>query len=162
MEILDIGQMNWLLLLVLVILLFYTVKGSSDGFVLTLFEMFSVLAAATAASVVAPYINGMLKKEAPLLAFLAAFLLFWLALRVVCTALNLISKLPIINELNKAAGILAGLFRGIMTVWILFIVITVFRTTSWGIAALELIEQNRLLKELYQSNLILRLSSVFF
>lgn len=155
-------QINILFVVAAIMILCYTVKGASDGFVVTVFEMFSVLVAAVAASILAPYVNSMLKKDIPLMAFLIAYLVLWLALKYVCAALDLISKLPIINELNKAAGILAGLFRGIFMVWILFIVITVFRFTEWGAAALEMVKANRILGELYQSNLILKLAEAFF
>lgn len=155
-------QINILLIVVALIVLCYTVKGASDGFVVTVFEMFSVLVAAAAASMLAPYVNSMLKKDIPLMAFLIAYLVLWLTLKYVCAALDLISKLPIINELNKAAGILAGLFRGIIMVWILFIVITVFRFTDWGAMALEMVKGNQILLKLYQSNLILKLANAFF
>lgn len=155
-------QINWLLVIVGAIALYYTVKGGADGFIRTVFEMFSVLAAALAASLAAPYINSVLKTGAPLFSFLIGYAVFWLVLKYVCAALDLISKLPIINELNKAAGILAGLFRGIFMIWLLFIVITVFREASWGTAALEMIGESRLLTKLYDGNLILRLAKVFF
>ena len=110
----------------------------------------------------APYINTVLKSDAPLFAFLIGYFVCWLALKYVCAALDIISRLPIINELNKAAGLLAGLFRGIIMVWILFIIITVFRETTWGGTALELIADSDILETIYQSNLILKLAKVFF
>lgn len=155
-------QINWLLILAGIIAVYYTAKGGSDGFIRTIFEMFSVLAAALAAALAAPYINSILKIEAPLFSFLIGYVVFWLGLKYACAALDLISKLPIINELNKAAGVLTGLFRGIFMIWILLIVITVFQNTTWGQAAMEMVAQSSILEKLYDSNLILRLAKVFF
>lgn len=159
---LKIENLNWLLAAVIIILIGYVIKGASDGFVKTVFEMFSVLAAALAASVLAPYINMLIKKEVPLFSFLIGYIVCWLALKYICMTLDLISRLPLINELNKAAGVLAGLFRGIVIVWILFIVITVFRETAWGSTAFALIKESQLLERLYEGNLILKLAGAFF
>lgn len=159
---LDVEQLNWLMVAVIIIIAGYMIKGGADGFIKTVFEMFSVLAAAAAASFMAPYINTVLKSDAPLFAFLIGYFVCWLVLKYACAALDIISRLPIINELNKAAGLFAGLFRGIIMVWILFIIITVFRETAWGNMALGLIEDSHILKTLYQSNLILKLAKVFF
>ncbi len=161
-EMINTGQLNWFLIIVGAIVLSYMLKGAADGFIRTVFEAFSVLAAAAAASFTAPYINNILKTEAPLFSFLAAYMAFWLLLKYVCAALDLISKLPVINELNKAAGVFAGLLRGIFMVWILFIVVTVFQATAWGGAAIEQIERSRLLERLYDGNLLLKLAKVFF
>lgn len=155
-------EINVLFVLAAGIALFYTAKGGKDGFIRTVFEMFSVLAAAVAAAFAAPYINELLKTGAPLFAFLIGYVVFRLLLKYVCAALDLISRLPVINELNKAAGLLAGLFRGIFLIWILFIGITVFRETSWGSAGMAMIEENQMLGKLYSSNLILWLAEMFF
>lgn len=159
---LDAGQLNWLLIAVIIIIAGYVIKGGADGFVKTVFEMFAVIVAAIAAAFLAPYIDTVLNKEAPLFSFLLGYFVCWFALKYACMALDIISRLPIINELNKAAGLLAGLLRGIIMVWILFIIITVFRETVWGGIALGMIEDSHILRSVYQSNLILKLAKVFF
>lgn len=161
-QVFDISKVNWLLVIAVAIVLCYALKGAADGFIRTVFAMFSALAAAIAAAFAAPYMNGMLKTGAPLFSFLVSYVAFWLLLKYACEALDLISKLPVIHELNKTAGILVGLLRGIFMVWLLFIVITVFRKTALGSEAMGLIGESRILEELYKNNLILTLSKVFF
>lgn len=156
------GQLNWLLIITIGIILFYMIKGGAEGFIRTVFEMFSVLVAAAAASFLAPYINKILKVDAPLFSFLIGYFIVWLVLKYTCVVLDIMAKLPIINEFNKATGILAGLVRGVFMVWILFIIITVFRETQMGGNAMEMIMENRILEQLYQGNLIYKLARLFF
>ncbi len=157
----NIEELNWLLVAVIVILLYYVIKGITDGFVRTIYEMFSVVIVAAAAAFCAPYISEILHIEVTQASFLTGYIILWLALKLLCNALDIISKLPILNALNKAAGVLVGLFRGILMVWLLFILITVFEETTWGSAAMEMLKQSRILQRLYDANLILRLLKIF-
>lgn len=159
------GQLSGFNLLfagVIVILILFMAKGGHDGFVRTVFEMFSVLVATVAASFFAPVLSRIFGIKIPTLSFLIAYIILRVALRFACTALNLISKLPIINELNKAAGVLAGLFRGILIVWLVFIAIAAFSATEWGAAGMKMIQENGFLQTLYQNNLLLKLANMFF
>ena len=159
---LDFTQLNWALVVVVILIAGYTIKGGSEGLIRTIFEMFSVLVAAAAASFAAPYLDNLLKIKAPLFSFLIGYLIFWLALKYVCEALDILSKLPIINELNKITGLFLGFIRGVFVVWILFIIITAFGEMEWGNTVMNMIKESRLLNQLYQKNLLLKLAKFFF
>lgn len=89
------------------------------------------------------------------LAFIATFVLILIILWILCFALNLISKLPILNSINKTAGLLAGLVHGLVIVWIFFILITVFGSTEIGQQALKMIGESEILSLIYNNNLLL-------
>lgn len=91
------------------------------------------------------------------LAFVLTFVAIFVALWVISIALNIISKLPILNQLNKLAGFLVGGLQGVIIVWILFIVITIFSGTQWGGAASEQIESSMILSFLYDKNFLLNI-----
>lgn len=91
------------------------------------------------------------------LAFAVTFLAMIILLAIVCRVLNLISKLPLLNELNKTAGLLVGLLQGFIIIWILFIVITVFSGSNFGQSLFEMINKNKILTMIYDNNLLLKL-----
>lgn len=88
--------------------------------------------------------------------FLVIMIIVMIALALLCEALNIISKLPIINGLNKTAGLFAGLLQGIIVVWIGFIVITALGGTKLGQDIFELINESTFLSMVYNNNLLLK------
>lgn len=88
--------------------------------------------------------------------FLLIMLIILIALAVLCEALNIISKLPIINGLNKTAGLFAGLLHGIVIIWIGCIVLTMISSTALGRNIFSLINTTPLLSTIYNNNLLLK------
>ncbi len=87
--------------------------------------------------------------------FLVIMVIILIGLALLCEALNIISKLPIINGLNKTAGLLAGLLQGIVVVWIGCIVLTVLGGTKLGQNMFEMINESTFLSIIYNNNLLL-------
>lgn len=87
--------------------------------------------------------------------FIVIMLIILIGLALLCEALNIISKLPIINGLNKTAGLLAGLIQGIVVVWIGCIFLTVLGGTKIGQNIFEMINDNTFLSIIYNNNLLL-------
>lgn len=90
------------------------------------------------------------------IAFLLSYLIAMVIVRIICQALNIISKLPVINGLNKTAGLLVGVFQGLLVVWILCIVLTIFSSTNAAQDLYTLIEESQILSGLYNNNLLLQ------
>ena len=86
--------------------------------------------------------------------FIVTFLVAAIALAVLCFILNVISRLPVLHQINTMAGVAAGALEGLMVVWIFFIVITMFGTTEFGSETLALISENPILSFLYDSNIL--------
>ena len=87
--------------------------------------------------------------------FLIVVLFITIGLALLCETLDIISKLPLINGLNKTAGLLAGLLQGIIVVWIGCIFITILSSTKWGEVIFKLINENAFLSTVYNNNLLL-------
>ena len=173
--------MNWLVIAVLVVLIFFGFRGQREGFIRTVFSLFSLIIALFLTSTFSPYISKTLQnnekvhtyisdavakivktpkkdgtvteqvesiKELSLpkslknaliennngevykalavnsfkeyvnnyltcvvinaLSFILAFIIVNICLSLILNALDLISKLPIINGLNKSAGFVIG------------------------------------------------------
>lgn len=89
--------------------------------------------------------------------YLVIVLFINVGLALLGEALDIISKLPIINGLNKTAGLLAGLLQGIAIVWIGCLLLTILSSTKWGKVIFELIESSQFLSIIYNNNLLLKL-----
>jgi uncharacterized membrane protein required for colicin V production len=99
------------------------------------------------------YLAGVVVKA---LSFIVTFILAFAIIWVLSFSLNLISKLPVLNQINKTAGACAGLLQGLVMVWIFFLIVTVLGGTLFGRNTLEMIEGNAVLSFIYDHNLLLK------
>lgn len=93
------------------------------------------------------------------IAFVGTLLLAVIALAIICSALNLLAKLPLLHQINSIAGLGAGIAEGVLVVWILFVVLTMFAGSEFGQEAMKMIAENPLLDFLYKNNLVSRFIS---
>lgn len=90
------------------------------------------------------------------MSFIITFVVLMIVLWALCFALDIVSKLPLLNQINKTAGLLAGLIHGLVVVWLFFILITVFGSTELGQKALQMIGESQALSLIYNNNFILQ------
>lgn len=88
------------------------------------------------------------------IAFVVTLVLAIIALVVLCFALNLLAKLPLLKQVNATAGLAAGVLEGLLIVWILFVILTMFAGSEFGSKALAMISENPLLDFLYKNNVV--------
>ena len=123
-------------------------------------EVYSYLAVNTFTEYISGYlatavVNG--------LSFIVSFILATLMIRILTYALNIIASLPVIRGVNKAAGALVGLIKGIMFVWIAFLILTVLCNTGVGQMCMELVERDTFLSYLYNQNILVKIfMSIFY
>lgn len=88
------------------------------------------------------------------IAFVITLLLAIVALAILCKTLDLLAKLPLLKQINAAAGLAAGAAEGLLLVWILFVILTMFAGTEFGSEAMSMIAENPLLDFLYKNNMV--------
>jgi len=88
------------------------------------------------------------------MSFIISFVVVFIGLWVISIALNIISKLPILNQINKLAGLLVGGLQGLVVVWIIFTTVTMFSGTELGSTAFKQIESSSILSFLYDKNIL--------
>lgn len=88
------------------------------------------------------------------IAFVVTLILAAIALALLCNALNLLAKLPLLRQINAIAGLAAGVAEGILLVWVLFAILTMFGGSEFGKDALSMIAENPLLDFLYKNNMV--------
>jgi uncharacterized membrane protein required for colicin V production len=221
---------NWLLIAVVIFLAVYAIRGRQEGFIKTVFSIFSILIALVLTYEIQPYVSKTLqhndkivsyvehkvdasvdldKKEEGVsdqrssieglrlpkslkksliennntevykalvvekfedyvssylamvilnaLSFVVVFLIVYVLLFIISRALDILSHLPLINGLNKTAGLLVGLLRGLVVIWILCILLTMFSSTKTSQLLYGYINDSYILSSIYDNNILLHI-----
>ena len=96
------------------------------------------------------------------LSYVLAYILATIGIRIVVYILNLIAGLPILKTANKLTGGLVGFVKGLVFIWILFLILTVLCSTEIGKTSLELIEKDSLLSVIYQYDPLIQIFTKIF
>lgn len=86
--------------------------------------------------------------------FVATFAVVAIGMAVLCFLLDVISKLPVLHQINTLAGVAFGALEGLMVLWILFLILTMLGSTAFGQAALSMVSESKILSFLYDNNFI--------
>lgn len=121
-------------------------------------EIYKELGAETFAQYVG---NFLAKLIINIVSFLGTFILVTVLFRAILFALDIISELPVLGLINRLAGGAAGAVGALIVVWVLFIVITLLYTTSFGKEIYQMIQNDDILKLLYDYNPIMKLATNF-
>lgn len=89
-------------------------------------------------------------------AFLIAFLLVFIILRILFGFMSVLTSLPVIHGVNMLAGGAAGFIMGLALVWIIFAVLTVFGSTQFSKDVFEQVNDSALLTFIYNRNFIMK------
>lgn len=109
------------------------------------------------------YVSGYLARTVVNgLSYVLAYILATIGIRIVVYILNLIAGLPILKTANKLTGGLVGFVKGLVFIWILFLILTVLCSTEIGKTSLELIEKDSLLSVIYQYDPLIQIFTKIF
>lgn len=84
--------------------------------------------------------------------FLIVLILSFIIIKIVEISLDLISKLPVLNAMNTLGGVVCGFVHGMIILWILGVVVTVFSWTELGQYIALQINENPILSFIYSHN----------
>ena len=102
----------------------------------------------------AQYVGAYIAKQViNIIAFILTFIVVTIILRAVVFALDIVTELPGVGALNHLAGGLFGMGIALVIVWIIFMVITLMYTTDIGKEIYRMVEDNTLLKLIYDGTL---------
>ena len=97
------------------------------------------------------------------ISFLISFVLSAAVIKLLGFILNVLTKLPVINGINKIAGAAGGGIKCIIFIWIAFLVLTLLCNTTLGQQGMALIQQDAFLNFLYSQNVFVKVfMSVFY
>ena len=87
-----------------------------------------------------------------ILAYAVTLLAVWLIIRIVLGALSVFSRLPIIGAADHLLGLVLGLIQGVLIIWLLFLVLSLFSTSEIGAGLMREVNASPFLSFLYNSN----------
>lgn len=96
------------------------------------------------------------------LSFFIALVFISLVLHLIIRALDIVTRLPVIKHVNRTLGIVAGLFKGLLVVWVLMYLISLMCTSEFGMALTDYIYRSHLLTLLYEHNVLMRVVMAVF
>ena len=104
------------------------------------------------------YIAGFLANVCTnILSVIVTFFVVFLAVRLLLGALNLISKLPVLNLFNRCCGFLVGTLKGVSVLWVVATILTFFRCKDSFLLFFQALENSRVAAFFYENNLLLYL-----
>lgn len=95
------------------------------------------------------------------LTFFGLIIVIYIIVRIVIVICDFISKLPVLNSINKTGGLVVGLVQGLLVVWIACLVVTAFSDKAWAQEVFRQINGNPLLTFIYDNNPIIYIVTKF-
>ncbi|MCR5608496.1 MAG: CvpA family protein [Lachnospiraceae bacterium] len=93
--------------------------------------------------------------------YLCVFIVARIIVYFVAKGLDVLGKMPVVNEFNTAGGTAVGVVQGLLIVWFLFVIVTMLASTKLGASAMACIEGNWFLEFLFKNNLMLKVITSF-
>ncbi len=88
--------------------------------------------------------------------FVISFIIVFILFRVLFGFISVIAKLPVLKQINTAAGGVAGFLLGLVTVWLVFAVLTIFGSSQLSKEVFAAVNDNALLAFIYEKNFIMK------
>jgi len=117
---------------------------------------FKLFEAETAADYIASVVSNVIIRAA---CFVILFFVLLAVIYLIGLGLNLVSKLPGLNLVNRFTGAVVGLFVGAVLILMFFTAVTALSNTAFGARCQEMIEEDEILETIYSNNII---SDVYF
>lgn len=89
--------------------------------------------------------------------FLLSFVSVWILMKILLCALDRITDLPVIGGFNRFGGMLLGTAQGVIWLWVIFLIITLFCNTGTGRYLMEMIGENPVLLWIYDRNCLVQI-----
>lgn len=119
-------------------------------------EIYSELGVETFAQYVGEFLSKLIIN---IVSYLCTFILVTIILRAIVFALDIVEDLPVFGFINHLAGGAVGVLCSVIIVWVLFVGVTLLYVTSPGKEIYKAIQENVILKMLYEHNPIMKLAA---
>lgn len=117
-------------------------------------EVYNLLAVDRFTDYVADYVATILTNGAGMV---LSFVLSFTILKIMACTLNLVNHVPGLRELNRAAGGVLGLAKGVIVLWILGLAATVLCSTPVGKNCMDSIQKDVFLSFLYETDIFVKI-----
>lgn len=115
--------------------------------------IYQLFSATTFIEYIAGYLARFLMK---IISFILALLVTSILLKILDEILDVFGKLPVIGILNNVGGLLLGIGKGFIYLWIFFAILSLFAQTAPGAYLIKEIAGDLHLNYLYENNLLIQ------
>lgn len=119
-------------------------------------ETYELFGAESLGEYISEYVSNVVVKA---IAFCGTFIVILIAIKLVVYLLDLISKLPLLNGVNKTLGAALGFVEGMIILWLLCLVVTAGAGSEWGQNMLAMINESEFLSFIYNNNYLMRFAT---
>ena len=152
-------MMNVNVLVVLVISLLIPISfawnGHKKGFLKLAVTLLSMVATVYICFFINPYMSKFISDytdlpESKIVAFIVSYIIVMIIMKITILSMEMISKIPVLHNINKFLGFVAGLAEGFFILWFIYLIpMVVVPEVFCNIMML-----NPILKVLYENNLL--------
>lgn len=146
-------------ILFLIICAAFVLDGYRVGFVKTFFSVLKMIIGVVLAAVVCLSVTGViphgLRYVVPVV-FVSVYGIAMGILGAVERLLNIVDIIPVAKQLNRLCGIVCGLLKSIIVVWLIYCVAGYFIDTVWGAYIYNMFEGGRILASINEYNPLIR------
>ena len=89
------------------------------------------------------------------ISYFLTFILSSIIIGLLIRVLDFITEIPILKEINKIGGLCLGAIEGLIGIWIFFLIVTIWGSTTFGETMFRYINDSTVLSFLYDNNIIL-------
>ncbi len=89
-----------------------------------------------------------------IIALVLVFMLVMLLMRIIVRSLNILTKLPVINTVNKYVGLIFGFLQGTIIIWILLILMICFISNKDVANLFQMLQTSSLAKFFHENNIL--------
>lgn len=91
------------------------------------------------------------------ISLLLTLVIAFVGLHLLLNLIDLVAKLPVLSTFNQTGGAVAGLVIGYLIMQVLFLLITTFSATEWGMSLMTQIQESKILTFLYNSSAMIKM-----
>lgn len=119
-----------ILIISILIPIAFAFNGHKKGFVKLAVTLVFMAGTVALSFFVNPYVSGFILDytELPnskLIAFILSYIIVMIILKMTVLSLEMISRIPVINGLNRVLGFAAGLCEGLFILWFMYLILMV-------------------------------------
>lgn len=145
----------WADIIVAGILLISMWSGVRYGFLRTVFDIVKMVLAIILSVFLTPVVAVYLPKTVvmpEIVSYLISYVLIRMVFGIVSRMLKIVEHIPVIRQINKLLGGIAGLIRGLLFVWVLLFAIVMLTEVPECVALAKDIKNSPFLSQLYAWN----------
>lgn len=165
MEFLDLLYVNIPFILAVILLIIRVYKSTKRGMVQEICSLIAMIAGCFVIVVLAFAIRNYINEEKVIfvvtLFLLAIFGLIYKLFTGLLEAIKLVSKLPVINILDKVLGVVVGIAETVIVVWMVYCVVMIMDAGIIEESISKCVEANSVMSYLFNNNLIFNFFAPF-